>query len=241
MWELPKLEQRTADFDFTSAGMGHRSVHQLLADSIVFANAVELTDWEQENAQVIVCESCGVTHCQPGGWLAPRRAGEFVVFGPDSRLFTENASDRNEYRPPDYAKRFGWPFTTLADYESLRRLATGLPSIERLNALSRRDVAAISQWEAPASVLGRAFERPLVRRDLILACSTGDIDGVIATLSDTALQWATDNAPVVLERSEAASEIFLDVPNARVWRPLARVDGGWGLFLEPGLVARDCA
>ncbi len=175
MWDLPALEQHTAELDFSSAGLGRRRVTRLVAGSVVFANAIELTDWDGRDVQVVVCEQCGIVHCQPGGWLGPRRAGDYVVFAPDSRLLETNEQDRNEYRPPEYVRSLGWPFTTLAGYEALRASTPGLPVHDRLFALTRRDVVAICQWEAPGAVLGRPFEHPALRRDLLLAAD-GDVD-----------------------------------------------------------------
>jgi hypothetical protein len=120
MWELPAVERRAAELDFSSAGLGRRRVTRLVAGSVVLANAVELTDWDGGNIQLVVCEDCGIVHCQPGGWVGPRRAGEYVVFAPDSRLFGTNKTDRTEYRPPEYVRSLGWPFATLEGYEALR-------------------------------------------------------------------------------------------------------------------------
>jgi hypothetical protein len=45
---------------------------------------------------------------------------------------------------------------------------------------------------------------------------------------------------VILQRDASAPEIFVDVPRAPAWRPLANIDG-WRLRLEPGFVALDLA
>lgn len=237
MWELPAIERRAAELDFSSAGLGRRRVTRFVTGSVVFANAVELTDWDGRDIQLVVCEDCGIVHCQPGGWVGPRRAGAYVVFAPDSRLFGTNNTDRTEYRPPEYVRSLGWPFTTLEGYDALRASVPGLPSADRLSALTRRDVVAISQWEAPAEVIGAPFERPELRRGLVLAAED-DANELSAALTECLAAWAISEVPVVLERVGHAPEIFLDVPRVPPWRPLANVDG-WCLRLEPGLVARD--
>ena len=93
------------------------------------------------------------------------------------------------------------------------------------------------QWEAPAAILGRPFERPAIRSDLFLAAD-GDVDELSAALAECLLAWAASESPVILERGATAPEIFVDVPRVAAWRPIANVDG-WRLRLEPGLVARD--
>jgi hypothetical protein len=60
VWELPPFECLAAELDFSSAGLGRRRVTRLVAGSIVFANAVELTEWDGRNVQVVVCEQCGI-------------------------------------------------------------------------------------------------------------------------------------------------------------------------------------
>jgi hypothetical protein len=236
MWDLPALERDTVELDFTSSGLGRRRVTRLVAGSVVFANAIELTDWGARDVQVVVCEHCGIVLCQPGGWLGPRRAGDYVVFAPDSRLLQGDELDRAEYQPPEYVREFGWPFTMRTGYEELRASVPGLPVHDRLRALTRRDVVAIGQWEAPAAVLGRPFEHPALHRDLLLAAS-GDLDQLSAALTECLASWAASDAPVVLERVATAPEIFVDVPRAPAWRPLANVDG-WSLCVAPDLVAR---
>jgi len=76
---------------------------------------------------------------------------------------------RKECRPPEYVRSLGWLFTTLARYEALRAWVPRLPNSSALFPLTRREVVAICQWEAPAAVLGRPFEPPVLRRDLLLA------------------------------------------------------------------------
>jgi len=92
------------------------------------------------------------------------------------------------------------------------------------------------RWEAPASVLGRPFEQPALRRDLLLAAD-GDVGHLSGVLAECFATWAASEAPVVLERDATAPEFFIDVPGEPAWRPLANVEG-WNIRLEPGLVAR---
>jgi hypothetical protein len=133
-------------------------------------------------------------------------------------------------------RSLGWPFATLEGYEALRASLPGLPSAHRLVALTRRDVVAISQWEAPAEVIGAPFERPELRRSVVLAAED-DVNELFAALAECLAAWAISEVPVILEHVGRAPEIFLDVPRAPPWRPLANVDG-WCLRVEPGLVAR---
>jgi len=237
MWALPPLEQRVIELDFSSAGLAPRYVTRLLAGSVVFANAVELTDWQGGDVQLIVCEKCGIEHCQYGGWMGPRRAGDYVVFAPDSRLFGGSNEDRAEFRPPEYVRSHGWPFAEIAAYEALRGSVPELPAQGKLFALTRREVVAICQWEAPAAVLGLPFERPALRRDLLLAVD-GDASQLIEVLAGCLAAWVDSEAPVTLERDASAPEFFVDVPGTPTWRALANV-GDWTFRLEPGLVARD--
>ncbi len=239
MWELRDIERRAAELDFSSAGLGHRSVAQLFSGGILVANAVELTDWDDE-VQLIVCEACGTVHCEPGGWVSFRNAGDYVAIAPDHRVFGADESDRHEYRPPDFVAKLGWPFLSASTYLALRESIPQLPEMNALRALSQCELIAILQWEAPARVLGTPFARPALRTDLVIACSDGDLATDVGRLSRELQGWATGNVAVRLEGvrdGDAPIEFHLDVRGAPAWRPLVLRDGAPLLQLEPGLVA----
>src|SRR5438067_11365940 len=103
--------------DFSSSGQGSHSDFRLLADGELLANAVGLVEWADDPVQVHVCEACGVTRCETGGWLAFRRVGSAVVLIP---AFEQMAENEQEYRPPALILQHGFGLLFTSDYASLR-------------------------------------------------------------------------------------------------------------------------
>lgn len=240
MWELTNIERRPAELDFTSSEGGRRKVRQLFVGPTQIANAVEYTDWQDECTQLIVCEECGTIHCAPGGWVSILQGGDFVVLGPDSRLFDAEEFDRAEYRPPGYVKELGWPYMSLTNYVALRESITELRAVDRLRPLGQREVAAIVQWEAPVRILGRPFEPIAMRKDMILACSIGDVTVEVERLKCLTEIWISRDRAVRLEPcrpDDVPVEFYIDVAGTTTWRPVVLRNGIPMLCLEPGLVA----
>ena len=240
MWELANIERRPAELDFSSSGGGWRKVSQLFVGQTQIANAVEYTDWQDEDTQLIVCDYCGTVHCASGGWVSILHGGEFVVLGPDSRLFEVEKPDRLEYQPPWYVTELGWPYMSLTTYAALRKSISELRTVDRLRPLGQREAAAMVQWEAPAMVLGRPFEDMALRQDMLLACSIGDVKTEADKLKRLLERWLSDDRAVRLELcrpDDIPVEFYVDIAGISTWRPVVLRNGIPMLCLEPGLVA----
>jgi hypothetical protein len=107
MWSVRQLTSRRTTLDFSSSGQPSREVTQIFADGLLFANAAELSSWNEKRIQLIVCEACGIERCQPGGWLEPRLAGSDVIFAPAFSDMLAGESERTEYAPPPYVADSG--------------------------------------------------------------------------------------------------------------------------------------
>lgn len=223
MWRIDSFETRQVRLNFSSSGQPSRDVTQLVVGEIVFANAVELTDWrETDRLQLLVCESCGIEHCEPGGWLCPRSAGEYVVFIPAFPEMLGGESDRAEYAPPPYVSTKGIPVFDRGAYVALRERCSGLPAQERLPTLNGSDLVRALQWEAPMRALGRFPSSPEIRRDLVLAASDDDAATVVSELSR--LLHEVGEMETVVLRPALANEkdvtLYLDGPSSPEWAPI---------------------
>ena len=161
--------------DFSSSGQANREVTQILVDGVLFANAIELSSWNQRRIQLIVCEDCGIEHCAQGGWLTPHVVGTDVIFTPAFSDMLAGATDQAEYAPPGYVKESGIPLFTQETYAILRRYADELPSPGELPELGGADLVRCVQWEAPMRILGCFPEEVALRRNLLVAVSEGDV------------------------------------------------------------------
>jgi hypothetical protein len=237
---VPELSSRRLRLDFSSSGQASRDVTQVVIHGAVFANAVELTQWDDDPIQVIVCESCGIEGCEPGGWLAARTMGTCAVFVPAFDRMLEDEQGRSEYAPPKYVSTDGVPAFMPNVFAKLSALCWGLPALEQLRPLTGRDLVRALQWDAPLRCLGRFPEAPQLVRDAMLAASDGDpkdVSGELASLLASLMKVdAVELRPC--EPDERVVSLFLDGPGCPEWPVLARSLGGQVLLMPmPGYVA----
>ena len=221
--------------DFRSSGQSRPTVTQLVAEGEILANAIEFTTWSVDPVQVEVCFDCGVERCAPGGWVSPRRSGDRVLWIP---AFDELAEDQGEFGPPRYFARRGVP---LFEPEAAKTLAKTVGvELEDVRPLTSRDVALLLQWMAPSDLLGAAPAAPRVRREDVLAATSGDRDEALDRLDELLAAAIGSDAEVVLQnRCDEADPIrfFLDLPGHPEWTPLVRIHDRVELAVG-GLVVR---
>lgn len=235
MWLPRTLETREATLDFTSSEQGRPTVRQLVVDDILVGNAIGYTSWGADSFQPLVCEACGIEGCEPGNWMALRRAGDFAVFLPD---FSAMLDDIVECAPPRYLRRKGALVLDQALFRRLRDLVPGVPEFGRLSGLRGGDAKRLLQFEAAQHVLGEFPGEVDVRRDRVVACSYGELSDRLEQLTD-ALGVVEGHRPVRLRPlSDGALEVvcYLDDPRASAWTPIAMEGERVVLLAAPGLV-----
>ena len=173
MWKINNPEIKRSILDFGSSGQGKREASQLLTDGIELINAIELVDWGSEDTQVLVCEACGHTQCESGGWVSFRKSDSLLLILPSATYVWGDKEDKREYRPPAYLTERGIPYLTLSIYEDLRSRDSAFPTVDRIRELNMSEATLLFHWNAPAHVLG---EPPVIRtrRDIVVGSSEGD-------------------------------------------------------------------
>jgi hypothetical protein len=238
MWRVGRLEKRSVTLDFTSSGQGRPTTHQLLADDVLFANALGFTDWQELPVQLLVCESCGVVGCEPGGRLDIVRVGQFAVFVPAFAPMLENGI--HEYAAPEYSRTRGAPLFSAHGYLDLRRtIDCTMPAFEALRPMQGAELVRLLQWEAPIVMLGRFPDQVQLRRPAVLAVSEGDVDVQAAELRRLIDSISRATTPVSLREQDASGvpvTFHLD-HGAEDWQPMVRRAGVPLLSFRPGLVA----
>lgn len=238
MWIVRDIAFSSAALHFSSSGQPDRTVTQIVADGVVFANAAELTRWDEGSVQVIVCEACGYEQCQSGGWFAPRQAGELMVFVPLFDEMLEGGWERTEYAPPQYTESRGVPAFTRAVAEELRRQCPQLPAATRLPLLSGAELVRCVQWAALMGILGTFPDQVRLRRELLAAVSEDDQDEAVARLSAVVRELL--GAPTVeLRQDDGQAHItfYLDGPGFPSWSPIVHSADGDAFSPAPGWVA----
>lgn len=185
MWVVRDLTTQTVTLDLSSSGQADRAVTQIVTDGTLFANAAELSAWDNPRVQVHICEHCGVEQCASGGWLVARNVGVGVAFMPAFDEMATGDWEQVEYAPPHFAQ--GAPIFTPTDYAKLRQWCVGLPPIDAVPNLTGDELLRCLQWEAPAHVMGVFPADTELNQDLLLAVSDGEISDTAALL-DSAIR-----------------------------------------------------
>ena len=224
MWRIQNLEKGEVMLDFSSAGLGPFRTSALTADDATIVNATTLIGMEDDACiQVIVCTACGTVHCEPGGWVQPRRFGNALVWLP---CFQRLADDNAEYRPPDFFKTRGLPFFDGAKAQLLGELLP-LFRLEVTPPVTLRDVALLTQWLAPWHVLGKPGDALRVKRELVIAASSGELESLVTRFETILHEALSDLSPVRPARATPGPELYLDGAKATpTWIPLVVDDVG---------------
>ena len=200
MWRIQNLEKGEVTLDFSSAGLGMLRTSALTADDTTIVNATTLVDMEDDAcAQVIVCTSCGTVHCEPGGWIQPRRFGAALLWLP---CFERLADDNLEYRPPDFFKTRGLPF-----FDGVEPQLLGPAS--------------------PFPLGGHAIRDPSRRRLADSVASSGELETVVTQIEAVLHEALSDVSLVRPARATPGPELYLDGAKATpTWNPLVVDDVG---------------
>lgn len=213
---------------------------QIFADDRLIANAVEYTDWDTERIQLLVCEQCGVVHCEHGNWVTLRASGDYVLFVPAfDDLAGADDMEWMEYQPPQFIERHGCIALGQREYAALRAIAGTLPARDTVTSLRSTEAARLIQWQAPGDVLGDRRADPSVRPEVILASSEGAAEewtDIVERALHELLESA-DPAPLVAtEPGDVVIELYLDLAGFPSWKALTRRGKRVGFYHEPGLV-----
>lgn len=206
-WSVREVTARREALDFTSSGQGRYEALQILLDGQLFANAAGLTTWNDDRIQVLVCEACGIEHCEPGGWLTLRSAGTLRVFVP---MFGEwnSEQDRMEYAPPKLVGQRGAPVFEPAVYGRFRDLISELPVTPP--PITGAEARELLMFEAPSGLRLDDGRLELARR--------------LAAADDHELEEAMDALLQVLVQLESSGQLMA--------RPLTEEDEPIKLYLN---------
>jgi hypothetical protein len=224
MWRVTNPTIKPTTFDFSSSGQANQQVSQLFAEDVMLINAIELVDWDMEQAQLMICKSCGMVGCKPGDWVSLRSAGEMILILPAFALWFEEGQIDTEYRPPSYVAERGIPYFTLADYEALRALHSAFPAVEKIRQLRLNEAIWAFQLEAPNRAFGHPPKKVVARKDAIMGASEGDLGEQVRLIEAFAQENRDNESPVRLRlpaTTETVVSLFLNVHEFIEWRVLA--------------------
>ncbi|MCG6155646.1 hypothetical protein [Rubinisphaera margarita] len=227
MWWIHDLEARDVQLNFSSSGGGHPRTQAIYTDATCLINTTSFIKLDEDAAQLIVCESCGHIHCEPGGWVHLRRIGEAIVFIPSFSEMLRGEFERTEYAPPDYVTSRGIPTFSREVYEQLLQFAPAFPAVTAIKSLTAAEAVRLIQWTAPLQVLGRFPSRPFLAEDTILAVDSGQLEEQCHRLQeflDENVESEVELKPTSRECTPPL-EFYLDGPGFPTWRPVASLEG----------------
>lgn len=241
MWRIRSVEKTAVTLDFSSAGSGSCRTSALTADDTTLVNATTLVEMEGDGCvQVLVCTECGIACCEPGGWVQPKRLGHALLWLPCFDRISDNAV---EYRPPNFFKTRGLPIFEAASAERLGDLLP-LLGLEVAPPMTFRDVALLTQWVAPWRVLGEPGDAVRVKRELVVATSSGELTSVVDRLEAILDEALVDRSLVCPASATPGPALFIDGGKGTpTWNPLVvdnvgalrlSVDGVTAAVRDPG-------
>lgn len=236
MWRIEDPTIVSTTLDFASSGQGQRGVSQLISESIVLMNALELMDWRTDGTQLIICNQCGIESCGSGGWVVLRRGGDRILMIPDFEGMEKDEWSKTEYGPPDYLKKDGVPYFDLADYEELAQTGLGFPALDGIRPLEMREAMRLAQMEMPFRMFGEPPDIKLAdAKSLVVAASDGEAAQHLSTIENILRTYYESREPAIIRKRRPVDEeivyLFLDAAEFTNWEALVRTENGYRLLL----------
>ncbi len=217
-WAVDEVTVRRHTLDFTSSGQGRYDATQILFDGQLLANAAGLTTWNRDRIQVLVCEACGTEHCESGGWLTVRSAGNLRVFLPSFGDW-KSERDRLEYAPPQLVLKRGAPVLEPGVYARLREFIPEVPIAPA--PITAAEARELVMFEAPSGLkLGRT-RHELARR--FVSAADREVDEAIDALLAVVVQLESSREMLVarpLAEGDQPITLYLDNATFSEWTPI---------------------
>ncbi|MEO1246214.1 MAG: hypothetical protein AAFX56_11090 [Pseudomonadota bacterium] len=205
--------------DFSSSGQGRFEATEVFAGDTKIVNAIELLDFSDGLVQVLVCEACGITGCEPGSWVAIRRAEDKVIFVPAIEAMQEGDWEMNEYSPPRYIRKNGPLVFSFDAYEELRSRTGRFPAATNVKEITSKEALGVLQLTAPGNVLGQLGTQVDLNSENIVAVTEGDLEAEVAEFRNLISIINDGSEGQQAGSPERVIEFHLDIPSFPAWRP----------------------
>lgn len=244
MWEIKNPTIQKAKLDFTSSGQGFCEVSQLVSDWVVVMNALELMDFDEDKVQLLICDQCGIVHCQSGNWVCFRKSGKFILLIPAFEDMEDDEWSKTEYAPPRYFEKEGIPYFTVQTYEKLRKDFSDFPAMENIKNLKIREAMRLVQSQIPLRLFG---EPPKIdvrpdKFEYVVASSEGEAKEHLQRIEQLLRQDYENNSPAIIRYPFSDEEIiclFIDVAEFTDWQALIRAGADYYLLLNEEFVIEE--
>ena len=232
MWEIENISTKKRHLDFTSSGQGTFVGTAIYSNDTLVFNQIESIENHGEDEQVfqaIICEHCGYTHCEPGNWIALRKAGEFYIFLPAFEwIIEEEEALKSEYLPPNYISTDGAAVLTSKTYEQLQELIAAFKEVQRVRNLTGTEASLLYKYETPQRLFGNLPRIESLKEERILIVSEGELNEQLKLLQHE-IQLVENSESIKLEELNLKDRIlsfFLDDGVATEWRAAVIKENG---------------
>lgn len=235
MWTSTNFKTYKKEFDFTSSEQGKPTYTVLKINDTDFINMIERLDGEIEADQIfqtILCNSCGIYHCESGNWIALRQLDDFIFFIP---AFEELHGEQNqsEYAPPSWLKQKGSFWLTKVDFEKFKKLIPELDKQKSINRITKSELLALYKFDTPHKMFGDFPDFKPLRKNHILAVSELDNETVFDNIESKlkVLETSNDFEIKLLTENDNVISVFLDDNSMTEWKVLCKIEANYELIL----------
>jgi hypothetical protein len=244
VWEIKSASIQKAELDFRSSGQKIFEVSQLVADGVVLMNAIELTDFTENDVQLLICDRCGTIGCESGGWVGFRKSGDFILLIPAFEKMEGDDWSRTQFAPPQYLGKEGTPYFSLKTYENLCRWISLFPPTAKIKNLKMSEAMRLAQHTMPLRIFGEPPEinAQSVKFEYIIASSDGEPKENLQKIEEILRQNYKNEAAAKFRQPAADEEIiylFVDADEFTDWQALVKKDAGYKLLLEENFVIEE--
>ena len=208
--------------DLSSANLPSPAWTKMILGDYVICNSIEWASWDKNPVQVLICEDCGTSGCESGGYVEISRIGDHLLWT-EPIFGVSDEQRRTQQGTLRAVSRHGALSFTIKDWERWRQVHPTLPAAETIPLTTRRQLAAawlstlkglpkIKNMEDLPILMGDAVVNPLPQ-------STIDFSAMLRSL----VLWVSDEPEAavtgMLSSAECASATVLSAYYEGTYQP----------------------
>ncbi len=223
---FPEIEN-----DFRHSGQGIVRTTAWVVDGLTLTRMLDLVDHADEGFQLCLCRECGISGCEPAGWVRLRRFGKHLLLVPAFGLIAEDDGATPNHRPPNYLTRPSIPAFGRVQYGAAAAIARGWPGFELIPTISSAEAMALGQLQCP-DLFGSLEDCALaLDRDRFLATSEDDLEAALDLLEGLIDGLDRPGGTRLVEKPDRVVEYYIDDAELSTWAGVAFDAEGSGLYL----------
>lgn len=128
--------------DFTDSGQSSPDWTKVFKEIDVFCNSLEWTEWDNNPVQLILCEHCGHSECETGGYVTISRLNDFLIITNPERDINDSY-DISQFTPHILLRKYGTIIIERKTWDQWKK-DYSLPDFSVFPPLRKRDL--LDSW-----------------------------------------------------------------------------------------------